>query len=229
MITVAMVYRSGGDFAGDYVVRLADQIDRHLNSRCWTVCLTDRPSPAIERAVDEVKLLEHNWPGWWAKLELFGLDGPVLYLDLDTIVRANIEQLAAAVESLLPGDVMMLRGFYRPIACSGILGWNGSLRWLLDRFAQRESLHPKTMRGVERAAQFAVRLGLTNDQEYVADALLRSGKYRIVYAQDLFPGIYSYKVHIRPALSLPTDAAVICFHGRPRPHEVDTAALEVCL
>jgi hypothetical protein len=48
--------------------------------------------------------------------------------------------------------------------------------------------------------------------------------------QDLVPGrVVSYKVHVRPAVrkdrefgngSIPQDASVICFHGKPRPWEI---------
>lgn len=39
------------------------------------------------------------------------------------------------------------------------------------------------------------------------------------FIPDEVDGIYSYKVHCRE--SCPDDARVVCFHGAPKPHEVD--------
>ncbi|NIV94692.1 hypothetical protein GWN42_18365, partial [candidate division KSB1 bacterium] len=43
---------------------------------------------------------EHEWQGWWAKMELFRpdlpVDGRILYFDLDMIIVDNIEPLIAS-------------------------------------------------------------------------------------------------------------------------------------
>jgi len=46
-----------------------------LNLNCQTIPLTD------------------NLFGWWAKMELYKIPGPVLYLDLDTIIIKNIDNI----------------------------------------------------------------------------------------------------------------------------------------
>ena len=55
------------------------------------------------------------------------------------------------------------------------------------------------------------------DQAYVSDKIREVG-IRPEWVQTLFPGIYSYRRACRN--SLPADARFICFHGKPRPHEV---------
>nr|WP_145924153.1 hypothetical protein [Halomonas elongata] len=41
--------------------------------------------------------LAHGWPGWWSKLELFRPHGgDLLYLDLDTVVRGDLQPLIDA-------------------------------------------------------------------------------------------------------------------------------------
>jgi hypothetical protein len=55
------------------------------------------------------------------------------------------------------------------------------------------------------------------DQEYISN-ILAINKKRPVFFQDVVDGIYSHKRNCRN--SLPTDARVICFHGRPRPYDV---------
>jgi hypothetical protein len=40
--------------------------------------------------------------------------------------------------------------------------------------------------------------------------------------QDLFPGrVVHYKTHVRPANKVPPDASVVCFSGKPRPHQIN--------
>jgi len=89
MLTVACVLRSGGKFDSEYVRKLRDGVLRFANVPHRFVCLSDVDVPC-ERIP-----LEHNWPGWWSKIELFRpgvIKAPMLYLDLDTIVIGSLYQ-----------------------------------------------------------------------------------------------------------------------------------------
>jgi alpha-N-acetylglucosamine transferase len=51
--------------------------------------------------------LKHDWPGWWAKMELHRSDlpkGRTLYLDLDSHVISNLDPILD-----YPGDLVMFR------------------------------------------------------------------------------------------------------------------------
>jgi alpha-N-acetylglucosamine transferase len=44
----------------------------------------------------EVIQLKNNWPGWWAKMEMFRPDlpmGKTLFLDLDLVILENLDEL----------------------------------------------------------------------------------------------------------------------------------------
>jgi len=194
LLTIACVLRSGGIYSPDWVARLHRQAARFAPPHRF-VCLSDALVPEVET----IRLL-HDWPGWWAKLELFRpalFSGTVLYFDLDTILVDDIAALGG-----FDGGIGLLRDFYRPTGLgSGVMAWNGQeVAQLYHRFAS------------EAGAWFSNPGG---DQAFIEAAL--PGAQRL---QDRFPGkIVSYKVD-GCAAGPPAGAAVICFHGAPKPHEI---------
>ena len=180
----ACVLRSGGDFGPEHVRWLARQVP-------GLVCLTDTPVEGVECIP-----LEHDWPGWWAKMEMFGpsLTGDVLMIDLDTVVLQLPEQ---------PATTTVLRDFTEPsVIGSGFMYVTAEDRarvweaWLQDPAGH--------MRACNRWPKWG-------DQGFLMDHLADAARW-----QDISPGaIVSYKVHCREGL--PADAKVVCFHGKPRP------------
>jgi hypothetical protein len=220
MLTVAMVYRSGGDFNEKYVRDLAVGINRNLMVPHKTICLTNKPSAYLRESVDELIRLSHGWPGWWAKMELFGLKEPVLYFDLDTVIKGNIDELARSVEALPSDSLMMLRGFYESDQCSGIMGWNRDMTWLHSLFCEVEL----GKSGFESRGNYAslatAHEYYRGDQDFIKEMVKTDKRCKVVLAQDIFKGIYSYKVDIMPVGKIPDDTRIIVFHGKPRPAEV---------
>jgi len=89
-LTIACVLRSGGDFDQEYVERLRDGVAANLSLPHRFVCLSDVEVPCERLA------LQHGWPGWWSKLELFEqLKGRVLYFDLDTVIAGSLDEIAS--------------------------------------------------------------------------------------------------------------------------------------
>lgn len=190
---VACVYRTGGNvYTREWVYALKRALDVHLPRVLFRV-LTDDPAISPLWRVP----LEHGWPGWWSKIELFrpGVFPPgarVLYLDLDTLIVGSLADLAA-----YDGPFAMLSDFYQPAkAASGVMAWRVG--------SGEHVLYEQLVRG-----------GVTN-------APSRSDPYyrkvlgnRIVFLQDRFPGqIVSYKKHARNGP--PKGARLVCGHGRPR-------------
>jgi hypothetical protein len=222
MLTVACVYKSGGPvYDADYVKRLTYGIRSVMQEPYQLVCLTDRPREIAEY-VDRTELLDDRLQGWWAKMQLFRLTGPLLYFDLDTVIIGDISGLCDAVQNKIKNRLLMLGDFYKPkIRQSGILGWSGDKSWIADKFfAMLDN-------GYEyRQVQDTVRLQVNGslirgDGELLHQWASDSGTGALL-AQHVQPGIYSYKCHVKPRDNKPEqDAAVICFHGSPRPHEID--------
>src|SRR5690606_16907466 len=75
-MTPVCVLRSGGGFGPEHVQWLA----RHGPG---LVGLPYVPVPGVGTIA-----LQHDWPGWWAKMEAYGptIDGDILLIDLDTVV-----------------------------------------------------------------------------------------------------------------------------------------------
>jgi len=76
----------GRDFTTDDVYRLYATVDKWIDRRYQFYVLTND----MDADVPGIKIpLNHNWPGWWSKMELHRPDlpqGRTLYLDLDTHV-----------------------------------------------------------------------------------------------------------------------------------------------
>lgn len=223
MITIACVLKSGGDFDISYVKRLSMGIRRTLCTRYEFICLTD-VSPENFRGypIDRINPLEYNWPGWWSKMELFRLPGPLMYLDLDMVLINSLDKLALRI--IEQKDLfVMLRGFYRKDHCSGILGWNGDVSAIFDDFYEKYSKTSKFNQKPHATYMISNRRHFRGDQEWLGEYLKNDGKWlKVKMAQDITPGIYSYKVHMAESrmVTPPSDSKIICFHGHPRPHEV---------
>lgn len=196
MIRVACVLRSGGDYHREYVERLAEGVRRNLHTDYFFECLTDTA------AVGHDTELLHSWPGWWSKVELFRHPEPTLYFDLDTVIQGDITPLADLVLGM-PGEFFMLRDLgCRNRYASGAMAWSGGFRYLYEEFDPQIS-PPK----YQTAA-------LWGDGGYIVDKL----RQRPIALQDLLPRKFaSYKLS---SLDEKRAASVVCYHGKPRPHEV---------
>lgn len=196
VLTVACVLRSGGVYGPVYANRLKSMVERHLHMPYKFVCLTDVPSKRFGTGI-EVVPLKTKRRGWWAKVELFRLPGPVLYFDLDTLILNDITSLGMAA---MQEDFLMLTPFKSSeLWASGVMAWgNGAYGFLHKNLNQKDIDEFKW------------------DQRYIHTKLRERG-VDIHPIQD-YTTVFSYK---RQCGSGPPEGAqVICFHGRPRLHEV---------
>lgn len=91
MATVLTVLRSGGDFNPFHVQAMQRQVERWAPKGTSFVCLSDQPVEGVY-----CMQLKHDWPGWWAKMEMFRPDlllGDFLYTDLDNAIIGPIGHL----------------------------------------------------------------------------------------------------------------------------------------
>lgn len=203
--TVVCVLKSGGVFGTDYVQRLFNMLSRHVTIPFQFVCLTD---VGIPKTVCPTLPLKRGWQGSWSKVEMFkeGLLAPgrIVYFDLDTIILDNIDDILR-----VDYDFIGLRPWNKNnrgdgMLASGMMSWtnDGHYTFIYDRFSlEMIQKHP------------------AGDQHWISNQLRAQGK-EYGYFQDTVTGVYSYKRDCRPS-SLPPDARIVCFHGKPRPHECD--------
>lgn len=192
---IVTVLRSGGEYRAEHVERLRQQAETHAPDAEF-ICLRDDGVGGWP--------LQHDWPGWWAKLCLFSLPGPVLYMDLDTSIVGDLTPL---LRMAAKHDFIALRDFYRPQNMgSGLMAWRGDMRHVLTAFqADAEDV----MRTHNRPEKWG-------DQGFI-DPLTADVRE---HWQDLLPGaVVSWKAHCRNG-GIPASARVVCFHGRPRPWEI---------
>lgn len=194
MITFVCVLRSGGDYDERYVAAMYKGLSECCSYPFRFTCLTDIGNHA------KITPLKNKFPGWWSKIEAFRVKGPVIYLDLDTVLVGTIDLL---VEHVLcwqeHSTFWMLEAFAKKETyASGIMAWTGDWSFIYDRFCQDSEW---TMQGYSW------------DQRWIRDQVAEIKPIN----RDLY-GIVSYKHHCLS--SIPEEAKIICFHGKPRPHEV---------
>lgn len=174
---VIAVARSGGWVTPEYAER--------MHARTGALILTDMQvnCPSIP--------LKHDWPGWWAKMEIMrpDIEGDWLYLDMDTLIPGGIEALKV-------GRLAMLGDYYRPILESGVMylpSWARTMAW--DRWTQDPAGWMRAYNG---------------DGPFLRDTF----GHLAADLRNEVDGLHSYKVH-----GLQPDTRLLIYHGSPRPHE----------
>jgi hypothetical protein len=187
---------SGGDFKTGHINALAKQCAEYAPGVEF-LCVTDLP---VGKGVTRLPRFDKSWQGWWVEMEMFNpaIKGPLLYMDIDTVVVGSMADILAQTE------LTVLRDAYRGRR---------------DPTAIQDScmLLPEEVRGPiwEDWLQNTDRIrGLTGAMQNLFQIHWR-GKAK--YWQDVLPGQFaSWKVDGDRG----KDTRVFFFHGRPRPWDV---------
>lgn len=190
---IACVLKSGREFWPEHVSNLADSILEHNDLPI--LCLTDQ---VIDHPAVKVVPLQHDWPKWWAKIELFRpgvCPGPTLYLDLDTAVVGKIPPIT--------DKFTMLRDVYQGTNYgSGVMSWQECPTRIYDAFVRDPQGHQ---------IRYSTRVNW-GDQGFIRD--------HVGVTPEVFgPEYRSYKVHCQS--QVPEGTKVVFFHGKPRPWQVN--------
>lgn len=196
-----IVCLNAGNYLGrgkQYVEILRDSIFRNLPEEItakFTVFTDDHEDYGD---IHKRPLPEPGLTGWWNKLALFKAgvfhpDEKILFFDLDTVIVSGLDEIVK-----YEGKFAILRDFYRFDGFgSGVMMWQGDYSHIWDLW--------------DLAGRPEISGG---DQAWIELRLEKPDLW-----QEIFPGKFvSYKAH--SANKIPKGAAVICFHGKPRPHEV---------
>ena len=213
---LTFVCLNAGNYCGrgaEYVNTLYDMVARNMPGGIAYrfACLTDDPA-GLDPRIEPIAL-PADLERWYGKLYLFkrGLfpDGTrMVYLDLDTVIVGQLD---------------------------AIVGYRGQFATLTDFFFP-ERMGPAVM--LWEAGDYAASIW----DEWVADGHPRNelgdlwwlnnldqGRFakRTERLQALFPRAFvSYKRDCAPLP--PKGARVVCFHGRPRPHEAQDEWVQAC-
>lgn len=196
---IVTVLRSSQEYKKDYVHTIHDQCLKYASNSEF-ICISDDPD------VPGYVPMKHNWPKWWGKIEAFTIEGPVLFLDLDTVIVDDIDYLDDVIRQR---EFMCLRDFYKNprmvrTVASGIMTWKGDMSYVYKKFLEDpEGYMEKCI--TERWFGDGGFIEMTVDNP--------------IYLQDVIPGaIVSYKAHCKNGV--PKGADIVAFHGKPRPWEV---------
>jgi len=212
-LLVVCVYKTGGDFDGEYVEALYEKLSEYN-----FVCLTDASD--VPEHITQVPL-KFGWEGWWSKMELFDpLFAPtcdILYFDLDTVIVDNIDEMT---DICVNDTMIMLSDFYYPKnLASGVMYIPYKIK---NIFWNEFVLSPH-----------GVMNNTKGDQDFLVDVIKRNEIYVDRWDKLLPDYIASYKAHItkqypkqlRPLEVDVSKSKVIAFHGKPRPKDVNWKTL----
>jgi|688.fasta_scaffold04034_33 hypothetical protein len=141
MINVVCVLRQGGKVGYDatWVEKLKNSVSKNLTIPHRFVCLSDCEVPC-----DRIPL-EDDGDGFWAKIQLFKpklFNGPVLYIDLDTVICGNIDEIINAVAN---EKFVMWLEFDKQIHSSAMMWWQGDYSFLWNIYKSKPLSYWKTL------------------------------------------------------------------------------------
>lgn len=216
------VLKDGGDFNIVHVEQLRAAVEKYGTKDFEFVCLSDLSFDC--RGIIKVPL-ELGLPGWWSMIEMFRIQGPAIYMDLDTIVIDSLGPLVDLTLDLRDDQVVALYPWNRRERAdkgiaTGVTTWNRDMRWLYDK-----------LRGQLVAGQAVMTSGgkyghlIACGREYKTDqhwtrVRLRERGYLVRFLQMELPGYaQSWKKDLNQGQKDP-GGSLIVFHGDPRPWEV---------
>lgn len=127
-LVIKTVLKTGGEYDPGHVIRLAEQLRKHVNIPYRLVCYTDA---VFTCAGIEIRPLLHDWPGWWSKLEIFRDIERSFYMDLDMTIEGDITDIVAR-----DYDFAALNNMNPRIGGIGsaVMAWNGDKTRLYHLF-----------------------------------------------------------------------------------------------
>ncbi len=196
---IVCVLRSGGDFTWEHVRNLGRCVVEHTSINLNFFCLIDKFPPEEFRNCARYILLKHNWPGWWAKIELFRVFQNALYLDLDTFIVGNIDPIITFNHTFSALQDFGRENSERLSLASGVMGWGGDCSFIYENFLRDTKKFISRFRG---------------DQDFIRTQVEHWEPFQWIFPEQ----VVSYKIHCQDGL--PEKAKIVCFHGKPRIHEV---------
>jgi hypothetical protein len=198
---IVTVLRTSDSYKKEYVELIYNQCKKFI-SHLEFICISD------DIKVPGYVKMEHDWPKWWPKMEIFKIRGPVLYLDLDTVIIKNIDSI---LEEAQKHEFIAIRDFYKEkdklkrTLQSAIIFWKNDLSYLYEEFKKNPNKHMKECNNEK----------WWGDQGFIEKHI----KTDPVYWQDIVPDkIVSWKLHCKDGI--PKNASIIAFHGKPKPWDV---------
>lgn len=204
----------GTAYGPEYVNILAAMVRRHLTLPHRFICYTDDTTgihPFIEtRPIPEIPLGSAPLISGWRKLAslapTLGLDGTVMFLDLDLVIMDNID----CFFTFEPGKFVIIENWTQPgqkIGNSSVYRYEATAHHdVFDDFSKRHE---------------QIYLDVTNEQTYLTQEVAKN--HEVAFWPDEW--VRSFKRHSLPSRLLryfvtpkqPKECKILVFHGPPKP------------
>jgi hypothetical protein len=143
MINVVCVLREGGKVGYDasWVEKLQNSVARNLTIPHKFICLSDCEVNCERIPLDIVG------EGFWSKMQLFKpnlFKGPVFYLDLDTVICGNIDEI---IKSVMNEKFVMWLETDKQVHSSAMMWWQGDFSYLWDLYCSKSPEYWKSLYG----------------------------------------------------------------------------------
>jgi len=204
---IVIVLRSGGDFTFKDVQLIVAHILKKWESEILPniICVSDLIK--IEYDLGNLKLipLKDNLPGTWARMILYSPEmdkyRPFLYIDIDTVIIQSLEKVFDLVQN--KDQYITLEDFWQ----KGMLATG--LVWFPKNTQKTKTVWNKFKMPIGKRMDYFLRKWIKPDQ----------------FWQNLTDTIFDFKLKKNEFLdTIPENANLICFHGKPR---IPEAALKI--
>ena len=197
-------------FDAMWVDKLYRGIKRNTTKPFELICLVDKEYP-IKEPVKQVKFIEQAnvSVGWSLLVEMYRPDitsDRRVTIGLDTIIMDNIDDILE-----IDNDIAMITDPMEPEEVCNAITWCSSetAAYIWDVWTNKREWVYENCRFIGNAVSEMVLLRKLFDQDGEA-----------LRVDNIYEGIYSYKVHIIENPDLIENAKIIYFHGEPKPHEL---------
>lgn len=217
----------GKEFDISYVINLYNGLKRNIssfNDFKFTV-ITDKPGEILKCDAIEAATFYANpdiYPGWWSKMLFFNQHfTKAIFFDLDTVITGNIDKLArgdfngetkfAILENFLQPPV-------RNPAIKDPCRFGSAVMWKSPYSKLYSIIEDLYFRDNQAVRMMYDKNG--GDQKFIEHIIDQYDlDYR--YIQDFMPTANYFRSVKYPEnlVDTPIGNRVMCYHGKPRPHE----------
>lgn len=213
----------GNKYSAEYVNKLYSMVKRNLTVPYEFICFTEDSTNVNELITIKPLPSLANVKGWWYKPLFFnpqlGLEGTVLFLDLDMIIFRNIDNLF----TYKPNEFCIIRDFNR-INTKGYDKFNSSVfRLNTGQHSQVYTNFIKDSKSIVNrfhGDQDWIRHSITGSYNYWPDEWIQSYKWEMRGRPRMLrdnAGKRNFETVGEPVIKPETSIAV--FHGEPNPHD----------
>lgn len=197
-LKIFCVLKKSNIYDVDYVKKLKEQLDVYApNVPLYCISNTHVPCERLP--------MRKLWPNWWSKIEIFrpDIEGDIFFIDLDTVIIDNISDFLAV------NDLTMLTDWNKP------QGYGSGLMYLPA--SSRADVWKKF---TENSLGYMRKYRIGGDQSFLMECF---GQKPLRW-QTVLPGrVLSYKFDRVYIKGIPSEAGIICHHGRPKPRDIGWA------